>query len=80
MEIGSKVPDFELHASGGQLFRSSAFAGHPYVRTPRIDRLAAEGTVISNFYVNSTVCSPSRAGYRPVMKAARLGEHTVLLT
>ena len=31
MEIGSRVPDFELLASGGQLFRSAAFAGHPYV-------------------------------------------------
>jgi len=31
MEIGSRIPEFELLATGGQKFRSSAFAGHPYV-------------------------------------------------
>ena len=53
------------------------FAGHPYVRTPRIDRLAAEGTVISNFYVNSTVCSPSRAAFMTGRYPARLGFHHI---
>lgn len=31
MELGKKVPDFELLATGGQRFQASAFAGHPYV-------------------------------------------------
>ena len=34
--------------------------GHPYVKTPNIDRLAAEGTDFSRFTVASGVCSPSR--------------------
>ena len=34
--------------------------GHPYVRTPNIDRLAAEGTDFHRFTVASGVCSPSR--------------------
>nr|WP_197444146.1 sulfatase-like hydrolase/transferase [Maioricimonas rarisocia] len=34
--------------------------GHPYVRTPNIDRLAAEGTDFHRFSVASGVCSPSR--------------------
>ncbi|GAB5559038.1 MAG: sulfatase-like hydrolase/transferase [Synoicihabitans sp.] len=34
--------------------------GHPYVKTPNIDRLAAEGTDFYNFTVASGVCSPSR--------------------
>ena len=34
--------------------------GHPYVKTPNIDRLANEGTDIHRFTVASGVCSPSR--------------------
>ena len=35
--------------------------GHPYVKTPYIDRLAREGTDFHRFTVASGVCSPSRA-------------------
>ena len=34
--------------------------GHPYVKTPNIDRLATEGTEFYRFTVASGVCSPSR--------------------
>ena len=34
--------------------------GHPYVKTPNIDRLATEGTDFHRFTVASGVCSPSR--------------------
>ena len=34
--------------------------GHPYIKTPNIDRLAAEGTDFHRFTVASGVCSPSR--------------------
>jgi len=34
--------------------------GNPKMKTPHIDRLAAEGTRLTNFYVNSPICSPSR--------------------
>jgi choline-sulfatase len=37
-------------------------AGHPIVKTPNIDRLAAEGTYFTNCYCGSPVCAPSRAG------------------
>ncbi|MDP1587368.1 MAG: sulfatase-like hydrolase/transferase, partial [Prosthecobacter sp.] len=30
-------------------------------RTPNVDRLAAEGTKFTSFYVASGVCTPSRA-------------------
>lgn len=34
--------------------------GHPYIRTPHIDRIAREGTDFHRFTVASGVCSPSR--------------------
>ena len=34
--------------------------GHPYVKTPNIDRLAKEGTDFYRFTTASGVCSPSR--------------------
>ena len=37
------------------------YAGHPVVRTPHIDALAASGTVFSRAYVSNPLCTPSRA-------------------
>lgn len=35
--------------------------GHPFVRTPALDALAARGTRFANSYANSALCVPSRA-------------------
>ncbi|MFZ9747788.1 MAG: sulfatase-like hydrolase/transferase [Opitutaceae bacterium] len=51
--------------------------GHPYARTPHLDRLAAEGTSVANFYVNSTVCSPSRVAFMTGQYPARQGFHHI---
>ena len=40
-----------------------AFRGHPYMKTPNLDRLASQGTVFNQFYVANPVCSPSRTGF-----------------
>lgn len=37
--------------------------GNPEIRTPNLDRLAAEGTRFANFFVATPVCSPSRATF-----------------
>ncbi|MEO1615845.1 MAG: sulfatase-like hydrolase/transferase [Planctomycetota bacterium] len=36
--------------------------GHPYAKTPSIDRLAQEGTRFTQFYVTGVTCNPSRTG------------------
>lgn len=36
-------------------------AGHPVVRTPHIDRLAADGVRFSNAFVTTSICAASRA-------------------
>jgi len=49
--------------------------GHPYMKTPNLDRLANEGTRFTGFYVNSPVCSPSRAAFMTGRFPARLAIH-----
>ncbi len=36
-------------------------AGHPYIQTPNIDRIAAEGAHFQNSFTVNPLCSPSRA-------------------
>ena len=36
--------------------------GHPTIRTPRLDQMAAEGLRFTSFYSPAEVCTPSRAG------------------
>ncbi|MHC4610392.1 MAG: sulfatase-like hydrolase/transferase, partial [Planctomycetota bacterium] len=36
--------------------------GHPHVRTPNLDTLAAEGMRLTDCYAAAPVCSPARAG------------------
>lgn len=43
--------------------------GHPFVKTPNLDRLAASGTLFENAYTNSPICVPARA-------AIATGRHT----
>lgn len=37
--------------------------GHQIIKTPNLDALAARGTQFTNFYVNGSVCSPSRCAF-----------------
>lgn len=37
--------------------------GHPFAKTPNIDRLAKEGALFKNFFVTLPLCSPSRGSF-----------------
>src|SRR5688572_32169786 len=39
--------------------------GHPSIRTPNLDRMAAEGLRFPVFYFSAPVCTPSRTGVLP---------------
>lgn len=51
--------------------------GHPYLKTPNLDRLAAEGVSLTNFYVTSPVCSPSRVSFMTGHYPARHNVHHI---
>jgi N-acetylglucosamine-6-sulfatase len=37
--------------------------GHPFAKTPNIDRIAKEGALFKNFFVSIPLCSPSRGSF-----------------
>lgn len=48
-------------------------AGHPFVRTPQIDRLAREGALFPDAFAVTPLCSPSRANILTGMYTRRHG-------
>ena len=51
--------------------------GHPRIRTPNLDRLAAQGTLYTQFYVAAPVCSPSRASFLTGRFPGEVGFHHI---
>ncbi|MFZ5833740.1 MAG: sulfatase, partial [Planctomycetota bacterium] len=49
--------------------------GHRLLRTPNLDRMARQGTLFTHFYVNGSVCSPSRAAFTTSHFPARHAVH-----
>lgn len=45
--------------------------GHGRLKTPNLDRLARQGTLFTQFYVNASVCSPSRCAFMTGQYPAR---------
>lgn len=54
-------PNILMIVSDDHAWTDYSFMGHPHIRTPNIDRLAAEGLTFRRGYVPSSLCCPSLA-------------------
>jgi arylsulfatase A-like enzyme len=52
--------------------------GNQDIRTPHIDRLAVEGTLLTRCYANNAVCSPTRASFLTGLMPCQHGVHRYL--
>lgn len=56
-------PNFIFFFTDDQGWQDMQCVGHPYLKTPNIDRLAREGSRFDQFYSSASVCSPSRTAF-----------------
>jgi len=54
-------PNFIVIITDDQGYQDVGCYGSPDIRTPNLDRMAAEGVRFTDFYVAAPLCSPSRA-------------------
>jgi len=64
-------PSFILFFTDDQGWQDLSCQGHPYLKTPNLDRLAKEGTRFQQFYSCASVCSPSRTAFMTGQYPAR---------
>jgi N-acetylglucosamine-6-sulfatase len=68
-----KRPNIVVILCDDHRYDAMGFMGHPFIETPHMDRLAAEGVHFENAFVTTSLCSPSRASILTGMYAHRHG-------
>ncbi len=57
----AKRPNFVIIYADDLGYGDLGCFGHPTIRTPNLDRMAAEGAKLTQFYSAASICTPSRA-------------------
>ncbi len=60
-ETPSARPNIVFVLCDDHRFDCLSLAGHPFLKTPHIDQIGREGAWLTNAYVTTSLCSPSRA-------------------
>jgi arylsulfatase A-like enzyme len=68
-----KKPNLAVILVDDLRFDETGASGHPYMRTPNIDRLAREGARFANAFHTTPLCSPNRASIVTGQYASRHG-------
>jgi arylsulfatase A-like enzyme len=69
-------PNIIFILTDDQRYDAMGCAGHPWLKTPNMDRLAQEGVLFKNAFVTTSLCSPSRASFLTGCYAHRHGVFT----
>ncbi len=69
----ARKPNFIVILIDDLRFDETGFSGHPYMKTPHIDRLAREGGNFANAFHTTPLCSPNRASILTGQYASRHG-------
>ena len=56
-----KPPNFIIIFADDLGYGDLGSYGHPTINTPSLDKMADEGMRLTQFYVGSSICTPSRA-------------------
>lgn len=56
-------PNIVFILTDDQRYDAMSCAGHPWLKTPNMDRLASEGVLFKNAFVTTSLCSPSRGSF-----------------
>src|ERR1700758_3490974 len=73
MVRAAKPPNIVIILADDMGYGDLGCYGHPSIRTPNLDRMAAEGMRFTDFYASAVVCTPSRAGLMTGRYAVRSG-------
>ena len=75
--ISDKKPNVVIVITDDQGYGDLAFTGNPMIKTPTLDQLRTQGTLLNNFHVDPT-CAPTRSALMTGRYSNRVGVwHTV---
>jgi arylsulfatase A-like enzyme len=67
--------NFVLCMTDDQGWGDAGYLGHPHLKTPVLDDMAARGLRFDRFYAPAPVCSPSRGGFMTGRTPSRYGSY-----